>query len=88
MTSVQKTEESLRRLKNLRERSTTSTGTPDGGKQRMSDDDKIRLQLQVDVIYWIKEIQNFGVSSEAIVKLNELSKLVEEATKIQLSDDK
>lgn len=85
LTSVQKTEESLRRLKNLRERSNTSTNTERTG---MSDDDKIRLQLQVDVIFWFNEIKKLGVDTKNVTKLNELSQLVEEATKIKITEDK
>lgn len=53
----------------------------------MSDDDKIRLQLQVDVIHWTKEIENFGISLYQVNKLSDLNKLVEEATKIQVTSD-
>lgn len=53
-------------------------------RQGMSDDDKIRLQLQVDVIYWTKEIESLGVSSSKIPKLSELNQFVAEATKIQV----
>lgn len=52
----------------------------------MSDDDKIRLQLQVDIISWSEEIERLGVSKEEIDKLNDLIKLVEESTRIKISD--
>uniref|UniRef100_A0A336N970 Conserved oligomeric Golgi complex subunit 2 n=1 Tax=Culicoides sonorensis TaxID=179676 RepID=A0A336N970_CULSO len=86
LTSVQKTEESLRRLKNLREKG--GSGTAAATRQGMSDDDKIRLQLQVDVIYWTNEIETFGITKSQVKKLLELIKFVEDATKIHVADDK
>ncbi|XP_063696542.1 conserved oligomeric Golgi complex subunit 2 [Culicoides brevitarsis] len=88
LTSVQKTEESLRRLKNLRERGTGNTNPSTNERQGMSDDDKIRLQLQVDVIYWSREIEKFGIPQKKIPKLTELLKCVEEATKIHVAEEK
>lgn len=93
LTSVQKTEESLRRLKNLRDRNTnpsttTTTLTPSGSttadRAAMSDDDKIRLQLHVDVIHYVQEIESIGLARGEIEKLDELVQLVEEATKIRI----
>lgn len=46
LTSVQKTEESLRRLKRIRDK---STGVLSPDAQGISDDEKIRIQLQIDV---------------------------------------
>lgn len=46
LTSVQKTEESLRRLKKIRDK---STGILPSESQGTSDDEKIRIQLKVDV---------------------------------------
>lgn len=46
LTSVQKTEESLRRLKKIRDK---STGSFSSEVQGISDDEKIRIQLQIDV---------------------------------------
>lgn len=83
LTSVQKTEESLRRLKNLREKSTLNTSAND--RQGLTDDDKIRLQLQVDIIHWATEIDKIGVSIGDVEKLDELKALVEESTKIKIS---
>lgn len=83
LTSVQKTEESLRRLKNLREKSGTaqqgSTSTTG-----MSDDDKIRLQLHVDICAWCDEIEKLGIERNAIDQLTDLIQLVEESTKIKV----
>lgn len=80
---MQKTEESLRRLKNLREKSTLNTSASD--RQGLTDDDKIRLQLQVDIIYWATEIDKSGVSISDVEKLDELKALVEESTKIKIA---
>lgn len=84
MTSVQKTEESLRRLKNLREKS--ATNQMERSTTGMSDDDKIRLQLQVDIISWSTEIEKLGIKRENIEKLADLIQLVEQSTKIKISD--
>lgn len=76
LTSVQKTEESLRRLKNLREK----TGSASHGHvsvSGMSDDDKIRLQLYVDINAWCKGIEKLGIDSKQIVQMNELIGLVD-----------
>lgn len=83
LTSVQKTEESLRRLKNLREKSSLNTSASD--RQGLSDDDKIRLQLQVDIIHWATEIDKIGVAIGDVEKLDELRALVEESTKIRIA---
>jgi len=83
LTSVQKTEESLRRLKNLREKSTLNTSASD--RQGLSDDDKIRLQLQVDIIHWATEIEKIGVQIGDVERLDDLKALVEESTKIRIA---
>lgn len=88
LTSVQKTEESLRRLKNLRERGGPGPTTATSDRQGMSDDDKIRLQLQIDVIHWTKEIEAFGILKTKVEKLSDLIKYVEDATKIHVTEDK
>lgn len=85
LTSVQKTEESLRRLKNLREK----TGSAQQGNVTvtgMSDDDKIRLQLHVDICAWCDEIEKLGVDRSAVDKLPDLIRLVEETTKIKIAE--
>ncbi|XP_049533881.1 conserved oligomeric Golgi complex subunit 2 [Anopheles darlingi] len=86
ITSVQKTEESLRRLKNLRDR---NTGGSAGGQQPVAgssaaptDDDKIRLQLQVDVMHFARYIKEEAqIPWQQIDKLPELIQLAEEAIK-------
>lgn len=55
LTSVQKTEESLRRLKKIRDRSVVSGSTPDRG----GDDDKIRMQLYYDANYYCNKVMVF-----------------------------
>ncbi|XP_055640039.1 conserved oligomeric Golgi complex subunit 2 [Toxorhynchites rutilus septentrionalis] len=93
--SVQKTEESLRRLKNLRDRNanpiTTATfpnsGSISTDRTSMSDDDKIRLQIQVDVIYYVQEIERLGLARGEIEKLHELVLLTEKATKIKIGNN-
>lgn len=53
LTSVQKTEESLRRLKKMRDRGTQASSAEGRG---LSDDDKIRMQLSIDVNTFIAEV--------------------------------
>lgn len=85
LTSVQKTEESLRRLKNLREKTTTSGASDTVVDQRtgMSDDDKIRLQLHVDVIHWSTAIESLGVPSSQVQRLDELIVLAEHSSRLR-----
>lgn len=86
LTSVQKTEESLRRLKNLREKPAAANqgASPPSG---MSDDDKIRLQLHVDICSWCTEIESsLSIDRNSIDKLKELVHLAEESTKIKMAD--
>lgn len=47
LTSVQKTEESLKRLKKIRDK---SAGVSSSENQGTSDDEKIRIQLYIDVL--------------------------------------
>lgn len=67
----------------MREKSTLNTSAND--RQGLTDDDKIRLQLQVDIIYWATEIDKIGVPIGDIDKLDELKALVEESTKIKIA---
>lgn len=57
LNNVTKMEESLRKLKKVRERGGTTGGEKDksGG---LSDDDKIRLQLYLDVSFFLRELEN------------------------------
>lgn len=83
LTSVQKTEESLRRLKNLRDKTSASGHTERSTATGMTDDDKIRLQLHVDIATWTREVENLGVNRNQIEKLPILISLVEESTKMR-----
>lgn len=85
LTSVQRTEESLRRLKNLRERSGTAN-TGNASSSGVSDDDKIRMQLYVDISAWSDGIGKLGIDRNAIEKLNELIQLVDGFTKAKILD--
>lgn len=64
--SVRKMEESLKRLKQARKTTPTNPGGSGGG---MSDDDKIRLQLALDVAYLGEQVigshRHFGNSETA-----------------------
>lgn len=85
LTSVKKTEESLRRLKNLREKSTnTNANQSNSGSGGMSDDDKIRLQLHVDISAWTNEIEKMDVDRTSVEHLIELNELVQNCTKIKI----
>ena len=53
LTSVQKTEESLRRLKKIRDK---SAGVSTSENQGTSDDEKIRIQLLIDVQSYIQMV--------------------------------
>jgi conserved oligomeric Golgi complex subunit 2 len=83
LTSVQKTEESLRRLKNLREKS-QQTAASSGEKQLMSDDDKIRLQLQIDIMFYVNFIEKHQLKREEIDSLLTLFNLSGDITKVKL----
>lgn len=56
LSSVKKMEESLKRLKQARR---TAASNPVGTNGGMSDDNKIRLQLALDVEYFGKQV-SFG----------------------------
>lgn len=85
LTSVQKTEESLRRLKTLRDKSTNPQALTSDKSGGISDDDKIRVQLFVDVLHWAKQIESFGLARNQIDKLEELLQLVNAFSKINTS---
>ncbi|XP_066594880.1 conserved oligomeric Golgi complex subunit 2 [Prorops nasuta] len=78
ITSVQKTEESLKRLKKIRDK-TTGVFPPEA--QGVSDEEKIRIQLQVDVYAYTDMVKEIGVSTEKIRQLQELRDTVEAAGK-------
>ncbi|EFN61983.1 Conserved oligomeric Golgi complex subunit 2 [Camponotus floridanus] len=78
LTSVQKTEESLRRLKKIRDK---STGILPSESQGISDDEKIRIQLKVDVDGYANMIKDLNISITNIHHLQELMDAVEAAVK-------
>lgn len=78
---MQKTEESLRRLRNLKEKTGAVTNQQNSIGPTMSDDDKIRLQLQIDVMTWTSELSNLNFLPCQIVKLVELNKIIENILK-------
>lgn len=59
LTSVQKTEESLRRLKKIRDK---STGILPSESQGTSDDEKIRIQLKVDVDGYANMVRKHNIN--------------------------
>ncbi|KAH8383130.1 hypothetical protein KR009_007039 [Drosophila setifemur] len=85
LTSVQKTEESLRRLRNVK--SGGSASAPVTNSSVMSDDDKIRVQLRVDVTSWKQELAKLNFQATQIDKLVELSNLVEDSIKLKDSSN-
>nr|XP_033189717.1 conserved oligomeric Golgi complex subunit 2 isoform X1 [Bombus vancouverensis nearcticus]XP_033189718.1 conserved oligomeric Golgi complex subunit 2 isoform X1 [Bombus vancouverensis nearcticus]XP_033189719.1 conserved oligomeric Golgi complex subunit 2 isoform X1 [Bombus vancouverensis nearcticus] len=78
LTSVQKTEESLRRLKKIRDK---STGSLTSEVQGISDDEKIRIQLQVDVQAYANMITEMQISISNVLYMKELLHAVETAIK-------
>lgn len=78
LTSVQKTEESLRRLRSLKGNGQQPMPAAGG---TMSDDDKIRLQLRVDVSSWTNELSKLGFMPTDVAQLMELNNVVEESIK-------
>ncbi|XP_054432704.1 conserved oligomeric Golgi complex subunit 2 isoform X2 [Pteronotus mesoamericanus] len=72
--SVKKMEESLKRLKQARKTNPTHPGGSSPGG--MSDDDKIRLQLALDVEYLGEQIQKMGLQTRDIKSFAALAELV------------
>jgi len=85
LAAVQKMEESLKRLKKVRERTTGNLGEKNqdaAASTKISDDDKIRLQLYVDVKHFILQIEKgIGIKSSEVKPILVLENLVIEATK-------
>lgn len=73
LTSVKKMEDSLKRLKKARGTG-VSTGT-----LGMSDDDKIRQQLIIDIEYYGQQVETFGFSSSSLQGFSQLLELCKEA---------
>ncbi|XP_055395013.1 conserved oligomeric Golgi complex subunit 2 isoform X2 [Bubalus kerabau] len=74
LNSVRKMEESLKRLKQARK---TTPASPAGlSGSGMSDDDKIRLQLALDVAYLGEQIEKMGLQTKDIRSFPALAELV------------
>ncbi|XP_063628126.1 conserved oligomeric Golgi complex subunit 2 [Cydia splendana] len=77
LTSVQKTEESLRRLKQIREKTAQQSSDSSGP----TDGEKIRLQLSVDVVSYGALARAMQVDVNTMHKYKELNSMVTEAVK-------
>ena len=90
LAAVQKMEESLRRLKKVREKTTGGAGDKlqeGASSTKISDDDKIRLQLYVDVKHFIQQIEKgLKVESKEVESLTKIENLVIDATKTCFED--
>lgn len=75
LNSVKKMEESLKRLKQARRSPATNPVSSSGGGG-MSDDDKIRLQLALDVEHLGEQIQRMGLQTSDIKSFPALTELV------------
>ncbi|XP_065778417.1 conserved oligomeric Golgi complex subunit 2 isoform X3 [Muntiacus reevesi] len=84
LNAVRKMEESLKRLKQARRATPASPAGLSGGG--MSDDDKIRLQLALDVAYLGEQIEKMGLRTKDIRSFPALAELVA-AAKDQASAD-
>ncbi|XP_025050633.1 conserved oligomeric Golgi complex subunit 2 isoform X2 [Alligator sinensis] len=76
LSSVKKMEESLKRLKQARKTVTSNSVGSNGG---MSDDNKIRLQLALDVDYFGDQMQKMGLQTSDIKSFSALTELVQAA---------
>ncbi|XP_073969645.1 conserved oligomeric Golgi complex subunit 2 isoform X2 [Rhodnius prolixus] len=79
LNSVQKTEESLRRLKKARDRASNVAAPSD---RRAADDNKIRQQLLLDVHAYHRGIEEFGIQKGSVDNLADLLLLVEASQKM------
>lgn len=77
LTSVTRTEESLRRLKQIRENSSQQSAESGG----VTDGDKIRLQLNVDVVSYGNLADGLRVNVNTVHKFNDLRSTVTDAVK-------
>eukprot|EP01135_Chromosphaera_perkinsii_P001284 Nk52_evm11s164 gene=Nk52_evmTU11s164 len=75
--TVKKTEESLNRLKRRKEKNDPGNS----GNAKMSDEDKIRLQLLLDVQEFGKQCKKLGVSSDTLSSYAGLLETVQQAVK-------
>jgi len=76
LTNVTKMEESLKKLKKVRERGGAGGGAGQGkAGAGLSDDDKIRLQLYIDVMFFARELESWGACSD-LVDLDQMKAVV------------
>lgn len=83
LAAVQRTGESLRRLKHSREKPNSASQqmtTSASDKQLITDDDKIRLQFKLDSIYYAS--QTYIIQKD--LKIDCLLQLIEELSKHKL----
>ena len=89
LANVTKMEESLRKLKKVRERGGGGAGGKDKGSG-LSDDDKIRLQLYLDVTHFVRVLEGGALGDMSSVLKGEncakIKMVVEEAVASFLSD--
>ena len=91
LAAVQKMEESLRRLKRVRDSKAGGAAGVEKSNQdnslKISDDDKIRLQMYVDVKHFILQMEKgLGVTRNEVKSVLDLEALVKEATKSCFDD--
>jgi len=94
--NVQKMEESLLRLRRVRDKANSATKSSTTTEEKVksetglssaerdknvSDDDKIRLQLFVDVKHYVKTMESLGIQANEVTEVKKLESLVTEATK-------
>lgn len=90
--NVQKMEESLLRLRRVRDKANSATKSSTTNEEKVkseteksdknvSDDDKIRLQLFVDVKHYLKTMESLGVKPTEVTHVEKLEELVKQATK-------
>ncbi|XP_074844761.1 conserved oligomeric Golgi complex subunit 2 isoform X2 [Carettochelys insculpta] len=74
LSSVRKMEESLKRLKQARKTAVPNNVSSNGG---MTDDNKIRLQLALDIEYFGDQMQKMGLQTSNIKSFSALTELVQ-----------
>lgn len=67
----------------MREKSQQSAAG--GDRQSMSDDDKIRLQLQIDISFYVHYIERLELKKEEVDSLVTLVNLIDDITKVKVS---
>ncbi|RDD44303.1 Conserved oligomeric Golgi complex subunit 2 [Trichoplax sp. H2] len=80
LTSVEKTRDSLMRLKK------NIAAAASGSSTSVSDEDKIRLQLQLDVLEFANEIEKFSASSRSLPACQQLIALVQSTNKSNINE--